>query len=216
MTAEVLLFAAVIALSPFTLIPALFMQFAPRAHAAGGAFLAGWVAGVAVPVSVCVALTPLVQRLEGGHSWTAWVRIGFGALLVAVGIRQWLVRHGKAAPGWMRLLAGATPGRAFRLGLLLSLCNPKVFLLSAAAGIAVATEEPAPTPAGAVAAVALFTACAAATVVLPVLLRLVLGERVVGPLARARSLLERNAAAVMAVVIAAIGVLVLVEGLVQV
>ncbi|MFG2291808.1 GAP family protein [Streptomyces sp. NPDC048603] len=214
MTGEVVLFALVIALSPFTLIPALFMQFTPRAHATGGAFLAGWVAGVAVPVSVCVALTPLVQRLEGGHSWTAWVRIGLGALLVLLGIRQWLVRHGKAAPGWMRLLADATPPRAFRLGLLLSLLNPKIFLLSAAAGIAVATEDP--TPAGAVIAVALFTACAAATVLLPVLLRLVFGERVVGPLARARSLLERNAAAVMAVVIAAIGLLLLAEGLAEV
>ncbi|MFE2856507.1 GAP family protein [Streptomyces lavendulae] len=211
MTAEVVVLALVIALSPFTLIPALFMQFAPRAHASGGAFLAGWVAGVAVPVSVCVALTPLVQRFGGGHSWTAWVRLGVGVLLVLLGIRQWRVRHGKAAPGWMRLLSDATPARAARLGLLLSLLNPKIFLLSAAAGVAVATEDP--TPAGAVSAVVVFTACAASTVLLPVLLRIVLGERVVGPLARTRSALERNAAAVMAVVIAAIGLLLLAEGL---
>lgn len=211
MTGEVVLLALVIALSPFTLIPALFMQFAPRVHAAGGAFLAGWVVGVSVPVSVCVALTPLVQRLEGGHTWTAWVRIALGTLLVLLGLRQWLVRHGKAAPAWMRLLSDATPARALRLGLLLSLLNPKVFLLSAAAGIAVATADP--SPGSAVAAVALFVGCAASTVVLPVLLRLGLGKRVVGPLARARALLERNAAAVMAVVIAAIGVLVLAEGL---
>ncbi|MFI5542341.1 GAP family protein [Streptomyces sp. NPDC051815] len=213
MTGEVVLFALVIALSPFTLIPALFMQFAPRAHAAGGAFTVGWVAGVAVPVSLCVALTPLVQRFEGGHSWTAWVRIVLGGLLVLLGVRQWLVRHGKAAPGWMRLLADATPGRAFRLGLLLSLLNPKIFLLSAAAGFAIATADPGPSAAAT--AVVVFTACAASTVVLPVLLRLLLGERVVEPLARTRSALERNAAGVMAVVIAAIGVLVLVEGLVD-
>ncbi|MFJ5552903.1 GAP family protein [Streptomyces sp. NPDC093225] len=211
MTAEVVLLSLVIALSPFTLIPALFMQFAPRARQVGSAFMAGWLVGVAIPASLTVALAELLHKGTTSPSWTAWVRVGLGVLLIGLGIEHWLDRHGKGPPRWMRLLADATPAKAVRLGLVLSLANPKIFLVSAAAGVAIAAGDP--TAAGAVLGVVLFTACAASTVILPVLLRFALGDRVVGPLGRTRTALEGNAAAVMAVAIIAIGILVLVEGL---
>ena len=47
---------------------------------------------------------------------------------------------------------------------------------------------------------------------MPVLLYAVLGERMLGPLTRARDWLERNNAVVMSIVITVIGVMVLVEG----
>ncbi|MEU8778066.1 GAP family protein [Streptomyces sp. NPDC048606] len=207
---EVLPLALVIAVSPFTLIPAVFMQFTPRARPTGGAFLAGWIIGVAVPAVLCAALTSVLGFASHDRPWTAWARIGLGLCLVALGIRQWLVRHGKAAPGWMRLLSEAGPGKAFRLGILLALANPKIFLLSAAAGLAVGSAGP--SLAGAAAALAVFTAVAASTVALPVLLHAVGGPRALGPLARVKEWLETHAAAVMAGVIVAIGVLLLVEG----
>ncbi|MFC5803989.1 GAP family protein [Streptomyces formicae] len=210
---EVVVFATVIAVSPFTLIPALFMQFTPRPRASSSAFLAGWVIGIVVPAGSCAALASVVQRPEDEHAWVAWARVVLGSLLILFGIRQWLTRHGRAAPGWMRLLADAGPSKAFRLGLLLSVANPKILLLSAAAGLAVGSAEPATTTA--VVAVAVFTVCAASTVALPVVLHVLLGERVLVPLSRLRRWLENHAPGVMAVVIAAIGVLVLFEGVVR-
>ncbi|MFD9969050.1 GAP family protein [Streptomyces sp. NPDC059011] len=210
---EVVFFAVVIALSPFTLIPALFMQFTQRPRATSSAFLTGWVIGIVVPAAACAALASVVQRPEEGNGWVAWARVVLGSLLILFGLRQWLTRHGRPAPGWMRLLADASPPRAFRLGLLLSLANPKILLLSAAAGLTVGAAG-AVTTSG-VTALAVFTVCAASTVALPVVLHLLLGERVLIPLMRVRQWLESRAAGVMAVVIAAIGVLVLFEGIVR-
>lgn len=210
---EVVFFALVIAVSPFTLIPALFMQFTPRPLATSSAFLAGWVIGIVVPAGACAALASVVQRPAEGHAWVAWARVVLGSLLILFGLRQWLTRHGRPAPGWMRLLSDASPSRAFRLGLLLSLANPKILLLSAAAGLAVGAADPA--TAGGVTALALFTVCAASTVALPVVLHVLMGDRVLVPLIRVRRWLENRAAGVMAVVIAAIGVLVLCEGIVR-
>ncbi|MDA5286110.1 GAP family protein [Streptomyces sp. Isolate_45] len=208
---EVLPMAVVIAVSPFTVIPAVFMQFTPRAKVTSGAFLAGWVIGVAVPAVLCAVLTSLVPLGERDRPWTDWARIVLGLCLVALGVRQWLVRHGKPAPRWMRLLSEAGPGRAFRLGVLLAVANPKIFLLSAAAGLAVGAAGS--SAAGAGVGLAVFTAVAASTVALPVLLHTVGGPRVLGPLARVKLWLETHAAAVMAWVIVAIGVLLLAEGL---
>ncbi|MDI9888925.1 GAP family protein [Streptomyces sp. HNM0645] len=210
---EVVFFAVVIALSPFTLIPALFMQFTPQPRATSSAFLTGWVIGIVVPAVACAALASVVQRPAEGHGWVAWARVVLGSLLILFGLRQWLTRHGRPAPAWMRLLSDASPSRAFRLGLLLSLANPKILLLSAAAGLTVGAAGAATT--SGVTALAVFTVCAASTVALPVVLHLLMGERVLIPLMRVRQWLERQAAGVMAVVIAAIGVLVLFEGVVR-
>ncbi|MEU2429157.1 GAP family protein [Streptomyces sp. NPDC007861] len=207
---EVVVFATVIAVSPFTLIPALFMQFTPRPLASSSTFLAGWVIGIVVPAGLCAALASVVQRPAEGHAWLDWARVALGSLLILFGLRQWLTRHGRAVPAWMRLLSDAGPSKAFRLGLLLSLANPKILLLSAAAGLAVGSAEPTATTA--VLAMAVFTLCAASTVALPVVLHVLLGERVLAPLTKVRAWLENHAAGVMAVVIAAIGVLVLCEG----
>ncbi|MEU3298963.1 GAP family protein [Streptomyces sp. NPDC006678] len=210
---EVVFFALVIAVSPFTLIPALFMQFTPRPRATSSAFLAGWVIGIVVPAGACAALASVVQRPSDGHTWVAWARVGVGTFLILLGLRQWLTRHGRPAPGWMRLLADASPSKAFRLGMLLSVANPKILLLSAAAGLAIGSAASSTT--SAVVPFVVFTVCAASTVALPVVLQAVLGERVLAPLTTARGWLEKQAAGVMAVVIAAIGVLVLCEGLVR-
>jgi threonine/homoserine/homoserine lactone efflux protein len=110
----------------------------------------------------------------------------------------------------MAALDDATPASALRLGFLLSAANPKIVLLAAAAGIAIGAAE-LPT-ADAVAAIVTVTVIGSLSVALPVLLYLVRGERMLAPLGRARTWLEKNNAAVMAVVITVIGVLLMVKG----
>ncbi len=157
-------------------------------------------------------LEALVEKFDEPPTWLAWVRVALGAALLVLGVRQWLSRREeRPAPPWMRSLASATPRSAARLGGLLSLANPTILLFCAAAGmtIGVATSG----PAGAGPAVVLFALAGSVTVALPLVAHLVLGDRATSPLQRANSWLTDHNAAVLAVVLLAVGVLVLTKGI---
>lgn len=201
-----------IAASPFPIIPAILLLFTRRARATSSSFLLGWVVGILVVTGAFALLSEVLDTSDQPSAWAYWARIVLGAVLVVLGVRQWLGRRAKdSTPQWMQSIADATPGTALRLGLVLSAANPKIMLLAAAGGLAIGSSEL--DGAGVVLAVALFTAVAASTVAIPVLLYLVLGERILGPLGVARDWLQANNAAVMAVVIVVIGLLLLVKGL---
>lgn len=204
--------AVAIAASPFAIIPAILLLLTPRPSATAGSFLGGWLAGVGVGTGVSLLLADLLDAVDVAPEWAAWARILLGVALVAYAVTLWRTRAADAAlPAWLQSIQGATPGRAARLGLLLSLANPKVLLLSVAGGLSIGAEV---VGAGSqVVAVVLFSAVASVTVAVPLLAYLVARERALGPLRRANGWLERNHAAVMAVVVLLIGVLLLVKGL---
>lgn len=209
--AEVLPLAIGIAASPFPIIPVILLLFTARPLAASGAFLAGWVLGIAAATAVFIGLASVVEAFDEPPSWASWARIALGAVLLAWGARQWLTRHDSDEdPAWMRSIEGSTPAEAARLGLLLSAANPKIVLLAAAAGLVIGAADL--STSGAVGAAAVFTGVAAATVAVPVLLFAVFGERVLGPLASMRDLLRANNAAVMALVILVLGALLVAKG----
>lgn len=199
-----------IALSPFPIVPALFLLFTPRPRAAGGCFLAGWAGGIAAATALFTVLAGVIETREETPLWASWAKLGLGVVLVLAAVRQGRSGDGEDTPAWMRGLTDATPARALRLGLLLSTANPKVLLLSAAAGLTVGAAEPGPSRA--VAVVCVFTAIAALTVALPLLLHLTAGERVLVPLSRARQWLVDHNSTVTAVVLALIGVLLAADG----
>ena len=111
----------------------------------------------------------------------------------------------------MQAINDATPAKALRLGLLLSGANPKVLLLTAAGGLEIDSTGLSRT--GTVVTIALFTAVAASTVSIPLVLHAVMGERMLGPLSKAKDWLELHNAAVLAVVVTVIGVYLTVKGL---
>jgi threonine/homoserine/homoserine lactone efflux protein len=201
-----------IAASPFPVVPALLL-FTPRPRATSWSFLAGWFLGVGLVTAVAVLGADTVQALGSDDArWAAWARILLGVLLVGYGVKQWLGRREVAEPpSWMRSLGSATPASSFRLALLLSAANPKVLLLAIAGGVAIGTGTA--TGWGEAVAVLAFTAVASVSVALPVVSYAVGGERVLGPLGRAKDWLERNNAAVMSVVLVVLGLLVLQKGL---
>lgn len=212
MIADVLGPALGVALSPFPVIPAILLLFTPRPRAAAGGFLAGWVTGVTGAALLFWALSAVVEGWEDTPTWASWARIVLGVLLLGFGVRQWADRGGaKETPGWMRSVETATPAFAVRLGVLLSAANPKIVLFAAAAGLAVgsASESAGQTAV----ALTVFVLVASVSVALPLMLHLVLGARILSPLGAAKARLERHNAAIMAVVITAIGVLVLTKGL---
>ena len=202
--AEVVPLALAIAASPFTIIPAILLLLTPRAAAAGGLFLVGWLLGLAATVTAFTLLAAVVEVNEGTPTWAAWGRVAIGVTLVVLGIRRWVQRRIPAPPpAWMSSLADVTPGKAFGFALLLAVANPKVLLLTAAAGLSIGAAE---LTAGQTAtAIGIFTVVAALGVLIPVVLYLILGERMLAPLSRSRDWLERNNAAVMAVVFVLIG-----------
>jgi len=207
---EVVPLALGIAASPFPVIPAILLLFTARPRATAGAFLGGWVVGVAGAVTLAALVASVIEFYEGTPTWASWTRVALGAVLVLLGIRQWLVRSTASEPGWMRTLETATPGSAGRLGLVLSAANPKVLVLALAAGMAAGAAEL--TTAGLVGVLLVFTLVASVTVALPLLLYGVLGVRVLRPLGAARDWLRRHHAAVVAVVMVVLGVLLAAKG----
>ena len=168
--------------SPFPVIPVILLLLTPRATANAVSFLGGWARGL------------------------------LGGVLVVVGVRAFLARRANAeSPGWMRALGESTPPSALRLGALLSGANPKILLLSAAAGLTIAAEEQG--TAATVATVIAFALVGSLSVALPIGVHLVLGDRAQAPLRRAEAWLTTHNATIMAVVVLVIGALLLSKGL---
>jgi threonine/homoserine/homoserine lactone efflux protein len=210
-TADVVPLAIAIAASPFTIIPAILLLFTERARATSLAFLAAWLVALAAGATAFVLLASAIDGFEETPTWLAWTRIVLGAVLVGLGIRQWLSRRQpKPTPAWMQRIESATPRKAVRLAFVLAYANPKVLLLTLAAGLSIGAAEL--DGARTALAIAVFTVVAALSVAVPVLLYAVRGERMLGPLTRMRDWLERNNAVVMAIVITVIGLMVLAEG----
>ena len=211
MTPELAAIALAIAASPFPIIPAILLLFTPRPRTTTGGFLLGWVLGIVVATTTFAAVIALVEPRDETPAWFSWARISLGFFLILVGVWQWATRRAKeSAPAWMKAINDATPASALRLGLLLSGANPKVLLLTAAGGLEI--DQTGLSRTGVVVTIALFAAVAASTVSIPLVLYAVMGERMLGPLGRAKDWLGLHNAAVMAVVITVIGVYLVVKG----
>jgi len=211
--AEVVPLALIIAASPLSVIPAVLVLHTPRPKLAGLAFLAGWVVGLA---ALTVAFVGLSDVLGGGldrpPSWASWLRIALGAALIVLGIWQWLTRHRSAhSPAWLRAISSITPARAGGAGALLAVINPKVLFICLASGLEIGTAGL--RTAGAWAALVVFVLVAASSVAVPVLGYAAAGDRLDEPLTRLKDWLERHTAALVAVILAVIGLLVLYKGI---
>lgn len=212
MITDILPLAIGIAASPFPIIPAILLLLTPRALAGSASFLAGWAIGILTVVTAFLLLAEVLDPSHHTPTWASWARIGLGIALVAFGVRQWLTRSAQAdGPAWIRSIQSATPAGALRLGLVLSAANPKIVLLAAPAGLAIGAE--APSAGAATGAALLFTAVAAASVAVPVVMYAVAGDRIVPALRAVGTWLEANNQSIMAVVITIIGVVVLVKGI---
>ena len=212
MLGDVLPLAVAIAASPFPVIPAILLILTARLVVTAGSFLAGWWGGIVAGTTASVALSSVVEGFDEPPTWVSWVRIALGAALVVRGVRQWLTRSDeREQPAWMRSLATSTPGAAARLGVLLSAVNPKILLLSVAAGLSIAAADAGPgSTAG---TVVLFALLGSVSVAVPLLAHVTLGERARRPLERSRDWLVAHHASVMALVMVVIGGLLLANGL---
>ncbi|MCT7658707.1 GAP family protein [Mycobacterium deserti] len=214
MLTELIPLALVIALSPLSIIPAVLVLQTPRPRPTGLTFLAGWLVGLAALTIVFLEISGLAGG-RGDHppSWASWLRIVVGVALLVVGAYRWLTRKTAThSPKWMKGLSKLTPLRAGAMALALTVVNPKVLFICAAAGLAIGT-------AGLDGAhdvwfaVVWFVGVAGSSVALPILAYAVSGDRLDGPLERLSGWMERQHAALVAAILIVIGLLVLYKGI---
>lgn len=213
MLTKLIALAAVIALSPITVIPAVLVLHAPRPRPTSLAFLAGWVLGLAALTALFISGSELLGDLhKTPPSWASWLRVGLGTALIALGVFHWVTRHRHGAmPRWMRSFSTLSPVRAGITGAALAVVRPEVLLVCAAAGLAVGNSPL--TVAGAVLAAAFFVAIAASTVAVPIVSYAAAGDRLDDALERLKAWMEENHEVLLSVILVLIGLMVLYNGI---
>jgi threonine/homoserine/homoserine lactone efflux protein len=210
---ELIPLAMVVALSPLSIIPAVLVLSTPRPRPTGLAFLAGWLFGLAVLTTIFVEVSSLVGGMrDKPPTWASWMRIIVGVALIVFGLYRWFTRKRSAhTPKWMNSMSKFTPQRAGLTAVALTVINPKVLFICAAAGLAIGSaglRAPATW-----AAEAWYVAFAASTVAIPILAYAVAGDRLDEPLGRLREWMERQHATLVAAILVVIGLLVLYKGI---
>jgi sulfite exporter TauE/SafE len=210
---ELIPLALVVALSPLSIIPAVLVLHTPRPRPTGLAFLAGWLLGLAALTAIFVEVSSLLGGLGGKPpGWASWLRVVIGAALIVFGIYRWLTRKRSAhMPGWMQSVGKFTPVRAFAAATALTVANPKVLFICAAAGLAIGTAGLG--SAHAWTAVVWYVAVAGSSVAIPILAYAVSGDRLDEPLQRLKDWMERQHATLVAAILVVIGLLVLYKGI---
>jgi threonine/homoserine/homoserine lactone efflux protein len=210
---ELIPLALVVALSPLSIIPAVLVLHTPRPRPTGLAFLAGWLIGLTALTSIFLAVSGLIGGLGGKPpSWASWLRIVVGVALIVFGIYRWLNRKkSEHTPKWLQSMSKLTPARAGAAGLALTVVNPKVLFICAAAGLAIGTTGL--EGARLWLAVLWYVVVAGSTVALPILAYAVSGDRLDEPLTRLKDWMERQHAVLVAGILVVIGLLVLYKGI---
>ena len=211
MHVELASLALVIAVSPASVIPAILMLHTPRPLAAGWAFAAGWTLSLTLATGLFVRISGQMSGAGGPPPhWIRTATVALAVLLIIAGLVTWM-RRGRStrAPVWLRALDSVTPLRAMTAAPVLVSLNPKVLSACAAAGFSVgATAQTSPTQWGDVTG---FVLLASATVILPVLSYAIWRERMNEPLRRLKVALELHNAAILAVVLCAVGLMLLLQ-----
>jgi len=173
-----------------------------------GWFLAGYLGGFIGLAGVVVLSADLLAFASGDAArWTVWLRLLLGVALLGLAAHKWRgrPRHGQVAapPAWVQVLDRLRSPGAAGLGLALVVLNPKNAVLVASGGVGIAAATP--QPAAQAVALLVFSAVSCLGVAAPLVLWLMLGEKVRPPLTRLRGLLVRYDAHILALVLAALG-----------
>jgi hypothetical protein len=214
---DVLPQAVGIALSPVPIALVILVLISARARTNGPAFALGWFLAVTFAVGL---LTALGHAADADTDTSAsdgvnLVQVLLGLLLLGLAARSWRKRPRAGETPPPPKLFGAADSMslpaAFGVGALFAVVNPKNLPLeiSAAGRIAQAGLSGAESAA----LVILFALLASATVLVPVVAYLVLGERARSPLAATKDWLLANNATIMTVLFLVLGAKVLGQGL---
>ena len=214
MLGEITALAMVVALSPFTVLPAIaLVVHSDRPRPTGLAFIAGWLVAKAAITTLFVGVPRLMHGLAGTPPhWTAWLRVAAGVAFILAALWYWR-RPGAAAAEatWVDRLEHITPAAAAFVGVALTFLNPKLVFACAAAGFAIGSANLGAPATGA--AIAYFTLLGGSTAVLPVLAYMIWSHRVDAGLARFAEWVRRHQVAITVIALLLVGAALLASGL---
>jgi Sap, sulfolipid-1-addressing protein len=211
---EVVPLAVATAVSPLPLVVLLVVLLTPRAVPNGLALASGWATALLAVGAATIALVGAGASLDEHCAAVSAleVLVGLGLLLLAV--RQWKRRPRGGAeatvPRWLLVADRCTPQRAFAIGVVLVVANPKNLVLTVAAAGAVAGATEGTTHRAW--ELVLFASLGSVGLAVPLVLRIGLGTRAVALLASWRRWLMVRGPAVACGVLALIGFLLVTRG----
>lgn len=214
--AAVLAYAVGVGISPIPIIAVILMLLSRRASVNGPLFLVGWIAGLVGLFAVILAIARAfdVGSSEKADDGVAWLRVALGAALLVLAARKWRKRPkaGEEAPmpGWMASIEEISPPRAAGLALILSL-NPKNLMLGIGAATSLAQLDT--TTGQTVMAGAAFALIGSAIAIIAVAYHAIGGERARSSLEDLKVWMAANNSAVMMVLFAVFGAVLISQGL---
>jgi hypothetical protein len=217
-TARVVVLALGVAMSPVPIVGVLVVLLGKRAHSGGLAFAAAWVLGNATAIAVAILFAGRVQAPHQGFDLPfegiITALLGIGLIVSAWLSRRGRFRSGKphAVPNWVNAVDSLSPAGGAFVAFTNATTSPKNLGLAIVAG---ATIQSAALPwAGAPLAEAfIYVVVASLTIVTPVLMYFVYGERAEDVLGRMRTYVTEQAAAVMEIGLLVIGIVLTFKGL---
>ena len=204
---EILPVAVAVAVSPVPVIAVILMLFTPKARTNSVAFLLGWLLGLIVVGSIVLIAGDVASDDSGESTVSGVVKLVFGLLFLLLAVRSWRSRpkagEDPEMPGWMAAIDGFGAVKSAGIAALLSGLNPKNLALTAAGAATIAAAGL--TTGEEIGAFAVFVTIASITVAAPVLVYLIMGDRVQGGLNTLKEWLVANNSTVMAVVLVVLG-----------
>ena len=213
---DVLPLAVGIAISPIPVIAVVLMLLSPNARGASIGFTIGWVIGIASATALFTVLASILPHSDPGRTApiAGAITVVLGLLSIVLSLQQLRSRAAQdedpQLPTWMSAVDSVTVGKSIGLGVLLAALNPKNLIMAVGAGITIGSTALDTGPR--IATIAIFTAAAAVSVLVPVVAYLVRPQTMGTALDRLRGWLVINNATVMAVLMFVIGTVLLGKG----
>lgn len=204
-----------VTLSPLPIIAVILLVMAPVGTPGGALFLLARVLSFAILTAAFAWASDLVDDAASSTTPAAVLRILLGAGLIVAAAVKWHRRprgdEEPKLPGWMNSIDGMSAGGAFRLGIVMTVANPKEIAFAAGAGL---TIGGAMLGAGEMVVTGVvFVVIASIGVGVPVVAVLIGGDRMQPVLAESREWLVRNNAIVLAIVLLVLGSVMIGSGL---
>ncbi|MCB0879088.1 MAG: GAP family protein [Thermoleophilia bacterium] len=202
-----------VGLSPFPILAIIPLLGDPRGRGRAVALALGWSLGLLAGIIVATAAATMIDDTAGGGStgWIGWTKAVLGVLLVAVAAKSWHSRPrtgaDREASGWLDALASASTARIWLTGTALSLANPKIVVLALGATSAIASG-----PISTAAGIAVFVVVGSSGMLALLAVAIVDRPSTARLLGRAEAFMTRHGSAIVGVLLAVIGTLLVIDG----
>jgi len=214
---EILPLAIVVTVSPINVVAAILLLFSKRAILNASCYLVGFVVGVAAVLGALTAVAGAADLATDSQRSreVSGLFIVLGIWLLVRAVHKFRSRPAEGdevpKPTWMEGITGFGPGKSLGVGFTVGAANPKNIAVGLASAVVIATAGLG--TGQSVAVVAVYTVIASLGVAAPIIAMLVLGDRGDEVLAGWQTWLERNTAAVTAVIYLVFAVILIGKGI---